>query len=160
MAVAYVEVVRTDESVPEREGGNGGNPVKSSPAFASGSSASAGLGGDEAPAGFVNFCHHVAGGKRDPALDPDAAEGPDASAGNGGGASLAAARASEPNGTPNLPSFSRLDTNASCFAFGPALGNVKSVRVAVCASGAEIELSEMDDMLFGTLRLLLPDRLR
>lgn len=56
-----------------------------------------------------------------------------------------AATASGPYGTPNLLTDCTDEISLSCSGVGPERGYTKSVRTAVCVSGAEIELIDMVD---------------
>jgi len=76
----------------------------------------------------------------------------DASSSNPGGGPCrltsdaeAYATASGPYGTPNLLTDSTDEMSLSCSGVGPERGYTKSVRTAVCVSGAEIEVIEIID---------------
>jgi hypothetical protein len=55
------------------------------------------------------------------------------------------ATAAGPYGTPNLLTDSTDEMSLSCSGVGPERGYTKSVRTAVCLSGAEMELIEIID---------------
>ncbi len=68
------------------------------------------------------------------------------------------ATASGPYGTPNLLTDSTDEMSLSCSGVGPERGYTKSVRMAVCVKGAEIEPIEMADGEVSPGATLVTDR--